>query len=64
VLDVDDAQAVLERLVGAAVGDAARVSVRVVETEPDRQLADKIEWPVRKNARAGGRGCTGHGVGF
>ena len=39
VLDVGDPEPVLERLVRVAVGDAARVTVRPQEAEPDRQLA-------------------------
>jgi len=40
VLDVGDPEPVLERLVRAPVGYPARVTVRVVEAEPDRQLAN------------------------
>jgi hypothetical protein len=40
MLDVGDAQPVLERLERIAVGDSARVAIRVQEPEPDRQLAN------------------------
>ena len=50
MLDVGHAQAVLERLERVAVGDTTRVAVRVEEPEPDRQLANEIEIPVRQVA--------------
>ena len=61
MLDVGDAQAVLERLERIAVGDTTRVAVRVEEPEPDRQLANEIEIPVRQKAGSDSRCGSGHG---
>jgi hypothetical protein len=60
MLEVGDAQPVLECLERVAVGDATGVAVREEEAEPDRQLANQVERPMRKNARSSCRGGTGH----
>ena len=62
MLEVGDGQTVLERLERVAVGDAARVTVRVQEAEPDRQLAKQIQGPVRKNPDPCSRGDAGHSL--
>ena len=64
MLDVGDAQPVLERLERIAVGDTARVAVRVQEPEPDRELANEVEIPVRKVAGSDSRCGSGHGNSF
>ncbi len=64
MLDVGDAEPVLESLERIAVGDPARVAVRVQEPEPDRQLANEVEIPVRKKAGSSCRGGCGHGTSF
>jgi hypothetical protein len=60
MLEVGHAQPVLERLERIAVGDASGIAVREEEAEPDRQLANQVERPVRKDAGSSCRGGTGH----
>ena len=49
-LEVDDLEAVRERLLGMPVGDAARELVGEQEAEPDRDLANQIDPPRGKIA--------------
>ena len=55
-LDVRDPEAVVESRVGVVVRHVAGDAVRVDEPEPDPDLKEQIEDPVREHATAGGSG--------
>ena len=62
MFQVGDGQTVVKRLERVAVGDSARVTVRIEEAEPDRQLAKQVQGPMRKNPDPCSRGDTGHSL--
>src|SRR6187551_2140356 len=62
MFQVGDGQAVVKGLERVAIGDSARVAVRIEEAEPDRQLAKQVQEPKRKNPDPCSGGDTGHSL--